>query len=66
MEEENNKKTRIDKEFIFRLHDIIQKKGKLVRMPFRGQTPPGVLFAVYDSLTKQAEYIPPEYVDIEL
>lgn len=66
LEEENKKKTRIDKEFIFRLHDIIQKKGKLVRMPFRGQTPPGVLFAVYDSLTKQAEYIPPEYVDIEL
>ncbi len=65
LEEENKKKTRIDKEFIFRLHDIIQKKGKLVRMPFRGQTPPGVLFAVYDSLTKQAEYIPPEYVDIE-
>lgn len=65
LEEENKKKTRIDKEFIFRLHDIIQKKGKLVRMPFRGQTPPGVLFAVYDSFTKQAEYIPPEYVDIE-
>ena len=66
LEEENKKKTRIDKEFIFRLHDIIQKKGKLVRMPFRGQTPPGGLFAGYDSLTKQAEYIPPEYVDIEL
>ena len=65
LEEENQKKTKIDKEFILRLHDIIQKNGKLVRIPFRGQTPPGVLFAVYDSTTKQAEYIPPEYIDIE-
>ena len=48
-----------------RLHDIIQKNGKIVRIPFRGQTPPGVLFAVYDSVSKQAEYIPPEYIDIE-
>ena len=65
LEEENRKNTKIDKEFIFRLHDIIQKNGKIVRIPFRGQTPPGVLFAVYDSVSKQAEYIPPEYIDIE-
>ena len=65
LEEENKKKTPIDKEFILRLHDIIQKNGKLARIPFRGQTPPGVLFAVYDSVTKQAEYIPPEYIDID-
>ena len=65
LEEENRKNTKIDKEFILRLHDIIQKNGKIVRIPFRGQTPPGVLFAVYDSVSKQAEYIPPEYIDIE-
>ncbi len=65
LEEENKKKTPIDKEFILRLHDIIQKNGKLARISFRGQTPPGVLFAVYDSVTKQVEYIPPKYVDIE-
>ena len=41
------------------------KKGKLSRIPFRGQTPPGVLFAVYDSISKQAECIPPEWIDIE-
>lgn len=65
LEEENKKKTKIDKEFILKLHDIIQRDGKLVRISLRGQTPPGVLFAVYDSVTKQAEYIPPEYIDIE-
>ena len=26
--------------------------------------PPGMLFAVYDSETGAAEYIPPEYIDI--
>ncbi len=65
LEKENQKKTKIDKEFILSLHDIIQKKGKLERIPFRGPTPPGILFAVYDSVTRQAEYIPPEYIDIE-
>ncbi len=65
LEEENKKNTKIDQEFILKLHDIIKKNGKLVRIPFRGQTPPGVLFAVYDSISKQAEYIPPEYIDIE-
>lgn len=65
LEEENKKKTKIDIEFILRLHDIIQKHSKIERIPFRGQTPPGVLFAVYDSSTGEAEYIPPEYVDIK-
>lgn len=65
LEEEKKKNTKIDMEFILKLHDIIQKKGKLSRIPFRGQTPPGVLFSVYDSISKQAEYIPAEWIDIE-
>lgn len=65
LEEENDKNTKIDKEFIFKLHDIIQRQDKLIRIPLRGQMQPGVLFAVYDSVTKAAEYIPPEYNDIE-
>lgn len=65
LEEEKKNNTKIDKEFILKLHDIIQKNGKLIRIPFRGATPPGVLFAVYDSLSKQAEYIPPEWIEVE-
>lgn len=65
LEEENHKNRKIDLEFILDLHDIIQKKGKLKRIPLREVTPPGVLFAVYDSVTRQAEYIPPEWIDIE-
>lgn len=59
------KKKKIDLEFIFSLHDIIEKKGSMKRIGFREQTPPGVLFAVYDSITKKPEYIPPEANDIE-
>ena len=65
LEEENDKNTKIDKEFIFKLNDIIQRQGKLLSIPLRGQMPTGVLFAVYDSVTKAAEYIPPEYNDID-
>lgn len=65
LEEESKNGTKISVEFILQLHDIIQKRGSLKRIPFRGSTPPGVLFAVYDTSTKQPEYIPPEYVDIE-
>ncbi len=31
---------------------------------YRGATTPGVLFAVYDNLTRKPEYIPPEYRDV--
>lgn len=65
LEEEKTKNTPLSKELIFKLHDIIEKKGKLKRIDFRGPTPPGVLFAVYDDKTKQPEYIPPEYCDVE-
>ena len=34
------------------------------KIGLRGQTPPGVLFAVYDSKTGNPDYIPPEYKDI--
>lgn len=65
LEEEKKKNTKISIEFILKLHDIIERKNKLERINFRGQTPPGVLFAVYDTYTKTPEYIPPEYIDIE-
>ncbi len=65
LEDEKRKKTPLSKELIFKLHDIIERKGKLKRIDFRGPTPPGVLFAVYDDKTKRAEYIPPECSDIE-
>lgn len=65
LEDEYKKKTPVTIEFILRLHDIIQKKVRISKISFRGQNEPGVLFAVYDSISKLPEYIPPEWIDIE-
>lgn len=43
--------------------EIIQGASK-EKIGIRGEMPPGVLFAVYDDITKQVEYIPPEYTDV--
>ncbi len=59
---EENKK--IDLEFIFKLHDIVERKNNLKRIEFREPTPPGILFAVYDVKTQIPEFIPPESKDI--
>ena len=65
LEKERDNNTPITKEFIFNLHDIIAKKGNQKHFDFRLPTPPGVLFAVYDSVSKTADYIPPESADID-
>ncbi len=57
----------ISEEFIKRLHSIIEVRGSGRRnrqSEYRGPTPPGVLFAVYDNLTGKPEYIPPESKDV--
>ncbi len=43
---------------------IVEKGASKDKIGLRGPMPPGVLFAVYDSLTGAPEYIPPEYTDI--
>ena len=43
---------------------MVEKGAPKEKIGFRGQTPPGVLFAVYDGTTGEIDYIPPEYVDI--
>ena len=40
---------------------VLEEKAKI---GLRGEMPPGFLFAVYDSESGEAEYIPPEYCDI--
>ncbi len=59
--------TPITAEFIKRLHSIIVQHGagrRAAQSEYRGPTPPGVLFAVYDNQTRKPEYIPPEYCDV--
>lgn len=66
LENEHLEKSEITIDFIKELHSIITKKGnKQRKSAFRGEMPPGVLFAVYDSRTRLPEYIPPEWTEIE-
>lgn len=57
----------VSESFIQRLHAIIERSGsgrKAQQSQYRGATPPGVLFAVYDTQSRQPDYIPPEWTDV--
>jgi len=43
---------------------MVEKGASKEKIGLRGSTPPGVLFAVYDTESGAPEYIPPEYSDI--
>lgn len=65
---ENCKKEKrvMDVSFILELHSLIERKENTQKIiGFRQQTPTGVLFAVYDSLRRSPEYVPPEAKDIK-
>lgn len=67
LERSKKAKIKITKDFIFSLHNIIEaKSSRITKIDFRQPTPLGVLFAVYDSVTKSPEYIPPEAKDINI
>ncbi|GEL76357.1 cell division protein Fic [Tenuibacillus multivorans] len=64
---EKQKGVQITETFIKKLHSIIVQQGagrKPFKSEYRGPTPPGVLFAVFDNITGQPDYIPPEYSDV--
>ncbi|RNB85230.1 Fic family protein [Brevibacillus panacihumi] len=57
----------ISEDFVKRLHSIIEVRGsgrRTEESDYRGPMRPGVLFAVYDSVTGQPDYIPPEANDV--
>lgn len=65
---EKQQQTPITESFIQKLHSIIIQYGpgrRPIKSEYRGATPPGVLFAVYDNRTKQPDYIPPKYSDVK-
>ena len=66
LEKCKEEKRLINHQLILELHGIIERRDVRKKIiGFRQQTPPGVLFAVYDSVTRAPEYIPPEAIDIE-
>lgn len=52
------------KELILEVQALIEKGASKEKIGLRGAMPPGFLFAVYDSESGNADYIPPEYIDI--
>lgn len=52
-------------EMILKVQAIVEKGASKEKIGLRGPMPAGMLFAVYDSETGTAEYIPPEHSDIQ-
>lgn len=64
LEEKLKKKEAFSKEMILEVQAMVEKGASKEKIGLRGPMPPGVLFAVYDSVTGIPEYIPPEHCDI--
>lgn len=64
LEEKIKRKEKFSKQMILEVQALVEKGASKEKIGLRGQMPPGVLFAVYDSTTGRADYIPPEYSEI--
>lgn len=64
LEEKAAEKAPFSKKLILDVQKMVEKGASGEKIGFRGAMPPGVLFAVYDSVTGNPDYIPPEYCDI--
>ena len=53
------------KELLLEVQRLVVKGTGKEKAGFRGPMPPGVLFAVYDAATGEAEYVPPEAGEVE-
>ena len=64
LEEKAKKKEKFSIKLILDVQKFVEKGASKEKIGLRGQMPPGILFAVYDSQSGNPDYIPPEYVDI--
>lgn len=64
LEEKLKNKEPFSKKLLLEVQAMVEKGASKEKIGLRGEMPPGVLFAVYDSETGTPEYIPPEYTDI--
>lgn len=64
LEEKLEKKEVFSKEMILEVQAMVEKGASKEKIGLRGAMPPGMLFAVYDSVTGVPDYIPPEYSEI--
>ncbi|MGM9946792.1 Fic family protein [Floccifex sp.] len=64
LEEKIKHKEPFSKKMILEVQSLVEKGASKEKIGLRGPMPPGMLFAVYDSVTGKADYIPPEYSEI--
>lgn len=64
LEKKLQNKEPFSKGLILEIQSIVEKGASKEKIGLRGEMPPGMLFAVYDSQTGNPDYIPPEYTDI--
>lgn len=64
LEDKLKKKEKVTKQFILDVQAIVEKGASKEKIGLRGPMPPGFLFAVYDVQSGNADYIPPENIDI--
>ena len=64
LEQQAKSKTPFSKELILAVQRYVEKGAPKEKIGLRGATPPGVLFAVYDSESGEVDYIPPECRDV--
>jgi len=64
LEEKLKDKEPFTKKLLLEVQAMVEKGASKEKIGLRGEMPPGVLFAVYDSETGEPEYIPPEYTDV--
>ena len=66
LEKKKEEKTPFSLELLLQIQALVEKGASKEKIGLRGPMPPGVLFAVYDSESGAAEYIPPEYKDVPI
>ncbi len=64
LDDKLKRKIPVSKELILEIQALVEKGASKEKIGLRQATPPGILFAVYDSNTGMPEYIPPEYSEI--
>lgn len=64
LEEKAKNAAPFSKELILDVQAMVEKGASKEKIGLRGPMPPGMLFAVYDAATGNAEYIPPEYSEV--
>lgn len=64
LEKKLQEKEKVDVKMIMDVQAIVEKGASKEKIGLRGSMPPGFLFAVYDAQNGNADYIPPENIDI--